>query len=167
MCNKTIILLLRLCYILICNKKEADVINCYVAIQDFMKAQVSRLFETCAITVFRKLKVGPLNGILITKAGSPSHLPPQQFSSFSKIVFNFSFESKITKILYQLRIHSSTYDLRKYHPRIFKRCSAKQLLRKLFWRQVTILIEEFIFRKFQQLRPVDLSRERISIRMFY
>ena len=97
MCSKTSILLLRLCYILICNKKEADVINCYVAIQDFMKAQVSRLVETCAVTVFRKLKVGPLNGILTTKAGSPSHLPPQQFSSFSKIVFNFSFESKITK----------------------------------------------------------------------
>ena len=95
MCNKTIILLLRLCYILICNKKEADVINCYVAIQDFTKAQGSRLVETCAITVFRKLKVGPLNGILTTKSGPP---PTSRLSSFlSKIVFNFSFESKITK----------------------------------------------------------------------
>ena len=79
MCNKTSILLLRLCYILICNKKEADVIKCYVAIQDFTKAQGSRLVETCAITVFRKLKVGPLNGILTTKSGPP---PTSRLSSF-------------------------------------------------------------------------------------
>ena len=123
MCNKTSILLLRLCYILICNKKEADVINCYVAIQDFMKAQVSRLVETCAVTVFRKLKVGPLNGILTTKAGSPSHL--SSFLLLARLYSIFHLNQRLQKILYYLRIHSSTYDLRKYHPRIFKRCSAK------------------------------------------
>ena len=123
MCNKTSILLLRLCYILICNKKEADVINCYVAIQDFMKAQVSRLVETCAVTVFRKLKVGPLNGILTTKAGSPSHL--SSFLLLARLYSIFHLNQRLQKILYYLRIHSSTYDLWKYHPRIFKRCSAK------------------------------------------
>lgn len=78
MCNKTSILLLRLCYILICNKKEADVINCYVAIQDFTKAQGSRLVETCAITVFRKLKVGPLNGLLAANGVGSGKQNPQK-----------------------------------------------------------------------------------------
>ena len=125
MCNKTSILLLRLCYILICNKKEADVINCYVAIQDFTKAQGSGLVETCAITVFRKLKVGPLNGILTTKSGPP---PTSRLSSFlllARLYSIFHLNQRLQKILYYLRIHSSIYDLRKYHARIFKRCSAK------------------------------------------